>query len=156
MLTSSHRAHTGIPVMISILVAKTLADALEPKGIYDLVIELSGLPYLDAKTTYTWRGYSVRDVMETNVDRIALDEDNTIANLRRKVDEGQEDGGFPIVVQEGKQISVSDFDVCQRLGKRAAGCEPRLCTEMYSRAEKVCGTSMKSCNTDDDLSLALR
>lgn len=28
-----------VPVMLSILVAKTLADALEPKGIYDLVIE---------------------------------------------------------------------------------------------------------------------
>jgi H+/Cl- antiporter ClcA len=28
-----------IPVMLSVLVAKTVADALEPKGIYDLVIE---------------------------------------------------------------------------------------------------------------------
>ena len=27
------------PVMLSVLVAKTVADALEPKGIYDLVIE---------------------------------------------------------------------------------------------------------------------
>lgn len=28
-----------VPVMLSVLVAKTVADALEPKGIYDLVIE---------------------------------------------------------------------------------------------------------------------
>jgi chloride channel 3/4/5 len=28
-----------IPVTLSVLVAKTVADALEPKGIYDLVIE---------------------------------------------------------------------------------------------------------------------
>lgn len=28
-----------IPVILSVLVAKTVADALEPKGIYDLVIE---------------------------------------------------------------------------------------------------------------------
>ena len=27
------------PVMLTVLVAKTVADALEPKGIYDLVIE---------------------------------------------------------------------------------------------------------------------
>lgn len=29
----------AVPVMMSVLVAKTVADALEPKGIYDLVIE---------------------------------------------------------------------------------------------------------------------
>ena len=29
----------AVPVMLSVLVAKTLADALEPKGIYELVIE---------------------------------------------------------------------------------------------------------------------
>lgn len=36
----------AVPIMLSVLVAKTVADALEPKGIYDLVIELvsSGRP----------------------------------------------------------------------------------------------------------------
>ena len=29
----------AVPIMLSVLVAKTVADALEPKGIYDLVIE---------------------------------------------------------------------------------------------------------------------
>ena len=29
----------AVPVMLAILTAKTVADALEPKGIYDLVIE---------------------------------------------------------------------------------------------------------------------
>jgi chloride channel 3/4/5 len=28
-----------VPIMLAVLVAKTVADALEPKGIYDLVIE---------------------------------------------------------------------------------------------------------------------
>ena len=37
--TLSHVA----PVMLSVLVAKTVADALEPKGIYDLVIECGSL-----------------------------------------------------------------------------------------------------------------
>lgn len=34
---------------MGVLAAKTVADALEPKGIYDLVIDLNQLPYLDAK-----------------------------------------------------------------------------------------------------------
>src|ERR1700679_612699 len=42
----------AVPIMLSVLVAKTFADALEPKGIYDLVIELNQLPYLDAKHGY--------------------------------------------------------------------------------------------------------
>ena len=29
----------AVPIMLSVLVAKTVADAIEPKGIYDLVIE---------------------------------------------------------------------------------------------------------------------
>lgn len=33
----------AVPVMLSVLVAKTVADALEPKGIYDLVIEYVAL-----------------------------------------------------------------------------------------------------------------
>lgn len=40
-----------VPLMLSVLVAKTVADALEPKGIYDLVIECVGnflvLPWRD-------------------------------------------------------------------------------------------------------------
>ncbi len=51
------------PVMLSVLVAKTVADALEPKGIYDLVIELSQLPYLDAKHDYIWGAHQMSDVV---------------------------------------------------------------------------------------------
>lgn len=29
----------AVPVMLGVMVAKTVADALEPKGIYDLVIQ---------------------------------------------------------------------------------------------------------------------
>lgn len=49
--------------MLSVLVAKTLADALEPKGIYDLVIELSQLPYLDSKHEYLWGNLQLTDVV---------------------------------------------------------------------------------------------
>ncbi|KAI0245538.1 hypothetical protein BJV78DRAFT_1158549 [Lactifluus subvellereus] len=47
--------------MLAVLVAKTVVDALEPKGIYDLVIKLSQLPYLNVKHQYLWGGLTVSD-----------------------------------------------------------------------------------------------
>ena len=92
----------SVPVMLSILVAKTIADALEHKGIYDLVIDFSGLPYLDSKAEYIWNGVNVTDAMETEVEVICLDAINTVQSLGEKLDRlargsGYTDGGFPIV-----------------------------------------------------------
>lgn len=56
----------AVPVMLSVLVAKTVADALEPKGIYDLVIELNQLPYLDAKHEYLWGNLQINDVVRSS------------------------------------------------------------------------------------------
>ena len=53
----------AVPVMISVLVAKTVADALEPKGIYDLVIDLSQLPHLDSKHEFLWGILQISDVV---------------------------------------------------------------------------------------------
>ncbi len=53
----------AVPVMLSVLVAKTVADALEPKGIYDLVIELNQLPYLDSKHEYLWGNLQIVDAV---------------------------------------------------------------------------------------------
>lgn len=53
----------AVPVMLAVLVAKTVADALEPKGIYDLVIELNQLPYLDSKHEYLWGNLQINDVV---------------------------------------------------------------------------------------------
>ncbi|CDS00776.1 hypothetical protein [Sporisorium scitamineum] len=94
----------SVPVMLSILVAKTIADALEHKGIYDLVIDFSGLPYLDSKTEYIWNGVNVTDAMETEVEVISLNAINTIQSLSEKLDRlargsGYTDGGFPIVAR---------------------------------------------------------
>jgi chloride channel 3/4/5 len=55
----------AVPVMLSVLVAKTIADALEPKGIYDLVIELNQLPYLDSKHEYLWGNIQINDVVRS-------------------------------------------------------------------------------------------
>jgi chloride channel 3/4/5 len=38
-----------VPISLAILTAKTVADSIEPRGIYDLVIEMNALPFLDAK-----------------------------------------------------------------------------------------------------------
>ncbi|CCO29034.1 H(+)/Cl(-) exchange transporter 3 AltName: Full=Chloride channel protein 3 [Rhizoctonia solani AG-1 IB] len=93
-----------IPVMLSVLVAKTVADALEPKGIYDLVIELSQLPYLDYKHEYLWGALQVSDVTDRKVETIVVEEDNTVRALRDKllvaVHDGNGDGGIPILQRE--------------------------------------------------------
>ncbi|KAJ7783246.1 chloride channel [Mycena metata] len=94
-----------VPLMLSILVAKTLADALEPKGIYDLVIELSQLPYLDSKHEYLWGSLQVNDVTVRDVEVIRLKETNTVRSLIDQLQAllatGNDDGGFPILRRDG-------------------------------------------------------
>ncbi|KIY73112.1 hypothetical protein CYLTODRAFT_417357 [Cylindrobasidium torrendii FP15055 ss-10] len=91
----------AVPVMLAVLVAKTVADALEPKGIYDLVIELSQLPYLDAKVDYVWGSLTIADVTARDLDVIRVDHRNTVEDLRDQLQElvcsGNGDGGFPIL-----------------------------------------------------------
>ncbi|KAG8787140.1 hypothetical protein FRC15_009885 [Serendipita sp. 397] len=93
-----------VPVMLSVLVAKTVADALEPKGIYDLVIELNQLPYLDHKAEYRWGVLTVADVMDKKVDVINVDKANTVGSLQGQLSRvfgmGTLDGGFPIVTRQ--------------------------------------------------------
>jgi chloride channel 3/4/5 len=52
-----------VPIMLAVLVAKTVADAIERGGVYDLVIELAQLPYLEAKHQYIWGSLQVRDAV---------------------------------------------------------------------------------------------
>ncbi|KDN52336.1 hypothetical protein K437DRAFT_289989 [Tilletiaria anomala UBC 951] len=126
----------SIPVMLSILIARTIADALEHKGIYDLVIDFSGLPYLDAKAEYIWSNVSVSDAMDTNVEVIRLDQDNTVSTLERKLARlalglGYTDGGFPIVIPKagGKlkmvgYIAAPELEhALQKLHQEAAGLD---------------------------------
>jgi chloride channel 3/4/5 len=92
----------AVPVMLSVLVARTIADALEHKGIYDLVMDFSGLPYLDAKEEHTWQGVSISDAVDTDVEVIFVKEQNSVELLRLKLQRltsGYTDGGFPLVVR---------------------------------------------------------
>jgi len=99
-------------VMLAVLVAKTVADALEPKGIYDLVIELSQLPFLDVKTEYLWGGYQINDVTNRDIDVICVDRENTVETLRDQLQNllisGHDDAGFPILTsavdEEGTRL----------------------------------------------------
>ncbi|KIP06962.1 hypothetical protein PHLGIDRAFT_71807 [Phlebiopsis gigantea 11061_1 CR5-6] len=90
-----------VPVMLSVLVAKTVADALEPKGIYDLVIDLAQLPYLDPKHDYSWVDQQIIDVTDRDAHVVRIEDRDTVKTLRDKLqallDAGRHDGGFPIV-----------------------------------------------------------
>jgi chloride channel 3/4/5 len=99
----------AVPVMLSVLVARTVADALEHKGIYDLVLQFSGLPYLDAKEEHTWQDVSILDAVDTGVDLIVLDQENTVDSLRQKLQRlslglGYTDGGFPLVIRQSTTV----------------------------------------------------
>ncbi|KAF8906489.1 chloride channel [Gymnopilus junonius] len=91
----------AVPVMLSVLVAKTVADALEPKGIYDLVIELNELPYLDSKHEYLWGNLQINDMISRDAEVIRLDRKNTVESLKTQLvsltSSGADDGGFPIL-----------------------------------------------------------
>lgn len=91
----------AVPVMLGVLVAKTVADALEPKGIYELVIELAQLPYLNAKHQYLWGGHTISDAMDRDVEVINIERVNTVRALRdqlaKLVVAGFTDTGFPIL-----------------------------------------------------------
>ncbi|KAI0744080.1 chloride channel [Daedaleopsis nitida] len=103
----------AVPVMLSVLVAKTVADAIEPKGIYDLVIELSQLPYLDAKHDYIWGALQINDVTDRDVEVIRVDRTNTVKSLRDKlqqlVDSGNSDSGFPILRPDGDGLRMVGY-----------------------------------------------
>ncbi|KAK0454689.1 chloride channel [Armillaria borealis] len=97
----------AVPVMLAVLVAKGVADALEPKGIYDLVIDLSQLPYLDSKIEYLWGKLTIGDVNDRDVEVIRLDRPNTVESLRNQLQtllsSGNDDGGFPILRTGGEE-----------------------------------------------------
>jgi chloride channel 3/4/5 len=89
-----------LPIMISIMISKWIADGFSKKSIYDHMISLKGLPYLNAKLEYLQVGHT-GDVMEKGLEVIDIDEENTVAQLTNKLDvlasRGYADGGLPIL-----------------------------------------------------------
>ncbi|KNZ57872.1 uncharacterized protein VP01_2051g2 [Puccinia sorghi] len=89
-----------LPVSISVIVAKTVADTIEHRSIYDLVMDLSELPYLDAKSEYLHYA-KPEDIMDRNAEVIVLNEDLRASDLRQSIKnmlEGAQPGsGFPLI-----------------------------------------------------------
>ncbi|KAF5393443.1 hypothetical protein D9757_000639 [Collybiopsis confluens] len=105
-----------IPIMIAVLCAKTTADALEGKGIYELVIDVAHLPYLDGKKSFRWGDSQVVDVIVRDADVIKLNQDNTVKSLRDKLQallesNGHDDAGFPIL-----RVDEHDEDLMRLVG----------------------------------------
>ncbi|KIJ49385.1 hypothetical protein M422DRAFT_27751 [Sphaerobolus stellatus SS14] len=102
-----------VPVMIGVLVAKTVADAVESKGIYDLCIEVAQLPYLDAKTQHRWGGLQAGDAAVREIEVIYMDRINTVRSLRDQLKEvvssGDGDSGFPVLQSEGSRARMIGY-----------------------------------------------
>ncbi|KAM0793320.1 hypothetical protein ACM66B_000778 [Microbotryomycetes sp. NB124-2] len=97
----------SVPVMLGVLTAKTVADAIEPRSIYDLVLEISELPYLDSKVEYIHQS-SVAEVTDSKAPVISLDEDNTFASIHSKLVALYAEGsgsGFPIVARDDSNVN---------------------------------------------------
>ncbi|ORX38562.1 chloride channel [Kockovaella imperatae] len=109
-----------VPVMLGVLVAKTVADGLEKKGIYDLVIDLNQLPYLDSKGEYLWGKRQVLDVADTDVPYLRADKLHTVRSLTGKLLElvrlGMEDTGFPVLVKEHVENDGRAFTALRIVG----------------------------------------
>lgn len=96
-----------MPFMVSILTAKWIAEAIQPKGIYDLLIDLNDHPYLDFKELKTYGDAHLSDLLPS--DRVlfntSIDVTQTpivkASDLFEKVvwsrREGYEDGGFSLI-----------------------------------------------------------
>ncbi|KAH9812858.1 chloride channel, partial [Melampsora americana] len=91
-----------LPIAISVLVAKTTADAIESRSIYDLVIEASDLPYLDAKSSHIHSAMP-SDIMDTEAIIICLEDGLKISEIRKKIQLlscSSSAGGFPLVSKD--------------------------------------------------------
>ncbi|KIK97755.1 hypothetical protein PAXRUDRAFT_31622 [Paxillus rubicundulus Ve08.2h10] len=117
-----------VPVMLSILVAKTVADVLEPKGIYDLVIELSQLPYLDHRHKYLWSNFSINDVFQALIDA------------------GHVNSGFPILHPHGDcdSMHMVGYIGTNKLKHALGGSFPCLTTIIVEDADE--GVNLQSSN----------
>lgn len=93
--------------MVSILTSKWVAEAIQTKGIYDLIIDLNDHPYLDFKELKTYGDAHLSDLLPS--DRVlfntSIDVTQTsfvkVSTLLEKIAwsrrEGYQDGGFALI-----------------------------------------------------------
>ncbi|ORX49047.1 hypothetical protein DM01DRAFT_1338223 [Hesseltinella vesiculosa] len=90
----------SVPIMISVMVAKWVADAVFVEGIYDLLIDMKGLPYLEARKEYV-HNMTLLELTEY-LDTIDIDQPIQVGDLKQKLKANAamgygEDAGFPLL-----------------------------------------------------------
>lgn len=74
--------------MTAIMISKWVADGIIKHGIYDLLIDLGGHPYLDSKTEYDEANITFTttlDLCQKDLEVIDVNDLNTIGELKDKL-----------------------------------------------------------------------
>ncbi|RUS34156.1 hypothetical protein BC938DRAFT_482207 [Jimgerdemannia flammicorona] len=126
------------PIMLAVMVSKWTSDAMHPHGIYDLIIDLNGYPYLDQRPENI-NPPTISDVTES-VATINVNARNTVTDLRDKLAIVEaagylEDGGLPILNEED---SLVGFIACHELQHALDRVSRRL-----MKSSLTAGTSAK-------------
>jgi hypothetical protein len=73
--------------MTAIMISKWVADGIVKHGIYDLLIDLGGHPYIDSKAEYEANDTSTTtlDLCQMDLEVIDVNDLNTISELKDKL-----------------------------------------------------------------------
>ncbi|KAG8921068.1 hypothetical protein FRC01_000429 [Tulasnella sp. 417] len=145
-----------VPIMLAVLVGKTVADAIEPKGIYDLVITLAQLPYLDHKQEYLWGAYQMTDITDKSVAVIHSDHANTVKTLRDKLQTAVSSGiveGFPLITSDRKLVGYIGTNELEHALAQVADDPDAEChfTPAFGRRRSFDAASFTSSLNEDGL-----
>ena len=73
------------------------------------MIRMNQLPFLEYTHGYLWGAHNLQDVVNTRVDVIRADLDETVEMLQGKLRRVEDDGGFPVVVKEGGMYKLIGY-----------------------------------------------
>lgn len=74
------------------------------------MIRMNQLPFLEYTHGYLWGAHTLQDVVNTRVDVIRADLNETVETLQGKLRRVEEDdGGFPVVVKEGDMYKLIGY-----------------------------------------------
>jgi chloride channel 3/4/5 len=98
-----------LPIMISVMLSKWIADAVSPKGIYEAWIQLNEYPYLDNKDAAAIPHVSVSNIMTPLSDLKTIDATRayTIHELRAML-RGSPFKGYPIISSSSARNNIDE------------------------------------------------
>lgn len=112
-----------LPYMVTIMTAKWIADIFDPRGIYELIIDLNDHPYINVKESRIFGTARLTDLLPARSVTFSSSIDVTqspripLSKLKSKInwamDAGYDDAGFAIVSRGSLigYISVSDLSL---------------------------------------------